>query len=424
MSDDVPALPARADVVVIGGGIVGTSSAWDLARAGHSVVLCEKGRIAGEQSSRNWGYVRQQGRDPAEIPLIVESVRIWKGLNAALGAETGYRQTGVYYLAGERKSERRFEEFLPHAERHQLGTRMLSSKEVAAAVPGAKRKWLAGMITPTDGRAEPSLAAPAIARGAAALGVHVAEGCAVRGLETSAGRVSAVITERGPVACDAVLLAGGAWSRIFLHSLGITFPQLTVRGSVQRIAPLEAGIEGGMWTSGFAIRKRLDGGYNVAHGNRAVADLTPDHFRFLPKFLSALATQGDKFKIRIGRRFMDLARLPRRWPLDRPSPFEAARVLDPEPHRGILDTALSNLKATLPAFEAAKVVERWAGYIDVTPDAVPVIAPVPALAGLFLASGFSGHGFGIGPGAGRLAADLVRGANPIVDPAPFRFDRF
>ena len=84
----------------------------------------------------------------------------------------------------------------------------------------------------------------------------------------------------------------------------------------------------------------------------------------------------------------------------------------------------ANLSAAYPVFKQAEIVERWAGLIDVTPDAVPVIAPVNALPGLFLASGFSGHGFGIGPASGRLIADLVAGDRPIVDPAPFRFERF
>src|ERR1700683_3139267 len=91
-------LPARADVVVIGGGIVGVSAALHLAKKGVSVALCEKGRIAGEQSSRQWGWCRTMGRDPAEIPLAIESLRLWAGMNQEVGAETGFRNAGILYL--------------------------------------------------------------------------------------------------------------------------------------------------------------------------------------------------------------------------------------------------------------------------------------------------------------------------------------
>ena len=116
--------------------------------------------------------------------------------------------------------------------------------------------------------------------------------------------------------------------------------------------------------------------------------------------------------------------MPRHWALDRASPFEAVRVLDPEPSRPVLDQAQSSIAASFPVFRDMVVAERWGGLIDVTPDAVPVISPVESLPGLIIATGFSGHGFGIGPGAGKLASELATGAAPCVDPTPFRLARF
>jgi glycine/D-amino acid oxidase-like deaminating enzyme len=128
--------------------------------------------------------------------------------------------------------------------------------------------------------------------------------------------------------------------------------------------------------------------------------------------------------MRFGSRFLEEWRTPRRWSLDAKTPFEAVRVLDPAPRQAVLEEARSVLSRSFPAFARMQVAESWGGMIDVTPDAVPVIGEVPSVPGFFLASGFSGHGFGIGPGAGRLTADLVAGDAPVVDPAPFRFDRF
>ncbi len=131
-----------------------------------------------------------------------------------------------------------------------------------------------------------------------------------------------------------------------------------------------------------------------------------------------------EYTIRLFGRFQEEARIPRRWKLDQASPFEATRVLDPQPNPAIVEESRQNLVRAFPAFASARIAQSWGGLIDTTPDAVPVIGPVPSVPGFFLMSGFSGHGFGIGPGAGRLMAELVSGANPCVDPAPFRFERF
>src|SRR5262249_22248238 len=129
-------------------------------------------------------------------------------------------------------------------------------------------------------------------------------------------------------------------------------------------------------------------------------------------------------KLRVSERFLEEWRTPRRWSLAEVSPFEKTRVLDPAPIESDVTSARRHLAATFPVFANVQVAQAWAGYIDVTPDAVPVIAPVESVPGFFIATGFSGHGFGIGPGAGRLMAELVTGDQPCVDPTPFRFSRF
>ena len=128
--------------------------------------------------------------------------------------------------------------------------------------------------------------------------------------------------------------------------------------------------------------------------------------------------------LRIGSRFLEEWRTPRQWDLDEISPFERVRVLDPVPVERFNQNGLLNVIKAFPAFAGARIQQSWSGLIDVTPDAVPVIGPIERIPGYFLASGFSGHGFGIGPGAGRLMTDIVTGAQPCVDPTPFRLERF
>ena len=125
-------------------------------------------------------------------------------------------------------------QWLEHARTYQLDSRLLSSREIDAVLPGGKRAYAGAMFTPSDARAEPQKAVPAMARALRRHGGTVLTRCAVRGIETAGGRVSAVVTERGRIACQRVVLAGGAWSRLFLGNLGIDLPALKVLGSVFR----------------------------------------------------------------------------------------------------------------------------------------------------------------------------------------------
>lgn len=419
-----PVLPSAADVAIIGAGIIGISAALELAERGVSVVVCEKGGVGHEQSGRNWGWVRVMGRDPGEIPMALQSQRLWEGMAKRVGADVGFQRSGIIYVAEDEAALQRHAEWIAHAEPYQLGTRLLSAKDLATHLPGLARRYAGGLFTPGDARAEPSRAVPAIARRVVELGGHVLTQCAVRGIETAAGRVSGIVTERGRIACQRVILAGGAWSRLFLGNLGIDFPQLKVRSSVMRTAPMPGLPEHAVGASDFAFRKRADGGYSIAHRGASIAEIVPDSFRLFGDFLPALVKQRHELRLGLGRRFMEEIRIPRRWSLDEETPFERVRVLDPAPDKGILAEARRNLVAAFPAFAGITISDSWAGYIDATPDAVPVIGEVASLPGFIIASGFSGHGFGIGPGAGKAVADLATGMTPSIDMKPFRIDRF
>ena len=417
-------LPEKVDVVVIGGGIIGTSTALELAERGQKVALCEKGGIGQEQSSRNWGWVRISRRDPREVPLMAEALRIWSGLDKRLGRDTGYKRAGILFACPDDKSYDEHERWGKNLEGYQLQSRMISGRELDDLLPGGKIKVKGALYTPADGRAEPQKAAPAIAEAAREKGAAILTECAVRGIETSAGKVSGVVTERGRIACDAVVLAGGAWSNLFCGNNGIDLPQLKVMNTVLRTKPLEGGPESALWSKDFAIRKRQDGGYTVASGHENIVDIVPKSFKYATKFLPALRMEWGSLSFRFGGRFLDEMRIPTRWTMDEASPFEYNRVLDPKPSLSISDRAFDKLRDAFPIFNKAEIAQRWAGYIDVTPDAVPVISAIDAIPGFHIATGFSGHGFGIGPGAGRLMADIVTGRPPVVDPKDFRFSRF
>ena len=425
--DPVPSdqqLPNSTEVAIIGGGIIGVSAALTLAERGIPVALFEKGHIAGEQSSRNWGWCRQQGRDPRELPLIIESLALWRKIHQRTRCDVGFRQCGILYLANTPKAVADREAWLQHGLAYGVESRMVSTKEINELLPGSNAQWAGGLYTPTDGRAEPTIAAPAMARAARQLGARIFTQTAVRGIETSGGRISGVITENGSVRCSTVILAGGAWSSTYCRSLDLRLPLLMTIGSVFRTAPLNDAPERSVSGAGFALRKRLDGGYTVSHGSISSFDIVPDSFRFLKDFLPLAWMARKILRPTWTGRFKTEWQQKKRWSLDEQSPFEQIRTLDPMPIQSTLEKSKRNLIHAFPAFQDIEVVESWGGLIDATPDAVPVISPVDSLPGFFLATGLSGHGFGIGPAAGQLAAEVATASEPLVDPTPFRFSRF
>jgi glycine/D-amino acid oxidase-like deaminating enzyme len=286
------------------------------------------------------------------------------------------------------------------------------------------RRFAGAVFTPSDARAEPTRAVPALARAAERAGATIIESCAVRSLDTEAGKVSHVLTERGPIACRAVILAAGAWCALFLRHLGVDLPQLKVKASVQRTGPAPLITQSAVGAKLASFRRRQDGGYTIARSGASTFDLTPSALRHFRAFLPALRENWGSIRLHVGLPFVQELTTSVRWAADQPTPFERHRVLDPPPDHGLLDRVLRDAAALFPQLEGVRPVERWAGMIDVTPDEIPVLGPVDGWSGLFLATGFSGHGFGIGPAAGYLMAQLARGEQPVLDLAPFRLARF
>lgn len=416
--------PTTTSVVIIGGGIIGLTAALTLAERNISVVVLEKGRIAGEQSSRNLGWVRKTSRHAHDIPLALAADRLWAQMPERVGADVGYRQEGIMFVARNEAQLAMHDGWLKSVEHLSLDSRLLSNREIAQMVPGGAGDWAGGIYTPSDARAEPTLASSAIAKAAMALGVVIIEQCAVRTLQMSAGKVSGVVTEKGEIRCDQVLLAGGMWSRRFLGNLGVSLPTLALTCSVLRTHPMQGPTEIAVGAPDFSFRKHQDGGFIITQRGKLDAFLTLDHLLLAKQYMPQFRAQRSVLNVSMGKYFFKDLALSRRWSADSVSPFERVRTQDPAANPQLNNAAMNNLKAAWPVFEQARVAQTWAGTIDVTPDSNPVIGPVAQIPGLTVATGFSGHGFGTSPAAGQLAADIVSGHTPIIDPSPYRFDRF
>lgn len=354
---------------------------------------------------------------------MIQSMRDWRDPNVFGALDTGFRTTGIAYFTYP-DTEAEQTGWLNQVRDAGLDSRMLSRRELDDLLPGNKGDTTGALYTPSDGCAEPECAAPAIASDARRLGARIYTNCAARGIEKSGGRLSAIVTERGVIRTSLAILAGGIWSRLFLGSLCIGFPQIKVLGSVSSVTSLAGGPEISVAARRYGWRKRRDGGYILSRANATYVDVVPDSFRLMGSYLPLLTRSIREIRFRIGRRFLTEAMLPLHWTLDGPSPFEAVRIANPEPVRRVLSGAKRDVDAEFPVFVQGQVDRIWGGFIDVTPDALPAIGPLQAVPGLVLASGFSGHGFGLGPGGGRMAADIAMGLAPVVDPAPFAPGRF
>ncbi len=421
VSDDT--LPASVDVVVIGAGIAGSAAAYYLAKKGHSVALLDKGMVGGEQSSRNWGWCRQQHRDLRELPLAMKSLEIWGDLNREIDTETGFRRTGLLYVTTRPADFAQWEEWTLKAREHQMHSRILTPAEAKAMTPGSTGDWIGGVHSPTDGRAEPSLAGPAIAEAARKLGAMILQNCAVRGLDIEAGKVTGALTERGRIRANAVLCAGGAWSSLFCRRHGLRLPQAGVRSTSFRTKAAPQITDGGLSVPDVTIRRRLDGGYTVGLGGRGLVELSPQGLIYARQFWPTLKKRWSGVTLGVGRSFFDGPESFANWAFDRVSPFERTRTLDPSADPKLVQQGLTKLAEHYPVLKGLEVAQSWGGLIDSTPDGIPVISGVDPLPGLYLSTGYTGHGFGIGPAAGRLAADIVAGDPPIVDPYPYRYSR-
>jgi glycine/D-amino acid oxidase-like deaminating enzyme len=418
-----PALPATADVVVIGGGIVGVSAAYYLARRGLAVALVEKGRVGAEQSSRNWGWCRQQNRDARELPMATKSLALWDRFAEEIGEDLGFRRCGLLYLSDDDAQLQTWAKWRDFAIGEGVVTHMLSSAEASARGAATGKAWKGGVFSPTDGIADTERAAPIIARGIMKAGGTVHQFCAARGLEIAGGRVAGVVTEKGTIRTKIVVHAGGAWASSFLNQYGIRFPQASIRSSIVSLAPGAVGIPDALHTTQVSITRRGNGGYTLAISGGACVDPTLQMLRFTRQFMPMFLNRWRSLAVGGLQGWQSGHETLSRWRLDQPTPMEANRILDPRPDRRQAEEIHARALRLLPGLKAVPVAARWAGYIDSTPDGVPAIGEIAGLPGFILAAGFSGHGFGIGPGAGHLIADMITGATPIVDPVDYRPER-
>jgi sarcosine oxidase subunit beta len=370
-------IPRRADAVVIGAGVVGTSIAYHLAARGCTdVVVLERNRIAQGASGDGAGGFRQQFSTAINVQMTRLSLPYFLDARERLGVLVDVHRQGYLFLLGD---EARAAEFRANLAMQQgLGTpvRWLDPGEIAALVPGLRVDDLLGATyCPDDGWARPPLVAAAFARRAEALGVRVFEGCPVTGIATAGDRVTGVATRDGAIAAPIVVDAAGPWATEVAALAGIALPMVPVCRQVFRTAPF-AGVDAG-------------------------APLTID------------VASGLWFRPHEGGFWWGVS--------DEGEPPSLIKHLAPDWAAHTAALALDRL----PAFAAARIVGGWSGFYAMTPDAHGLIGGFSQLRGFYCATGFSGHGFQHSPATGLLLSEIILdGCATTLDIRALRPTRF
>lgn len=366
---------AGAEVVVVGGGVIGSSIAYHLAKAGVKTLLLEKRDIAVAASGASAGGVRQQGRDPRELPFAILACARWATLEEELAADVHYRRKGHLSLI-EHEGDR--PALIAAIERQRaagLNIVLVEGDELRALAPAVSPHLLAGSYTPDDGHANPGLTTRAFAAAAARAGAEIRTGVNVRGLAVAGGRVTGVLTDDGPIAADVTILAAGAWSKTLAATAEIDLP----------IAPM--GLQMLLTEPAAPCLDQVVG----CVGRRL-------SFKQLPagNFLIGGGWPGD-------------------WSLDQ----SRGTPLAPS----IWGSALT-ASAIIPAAGTVGLAEAWVGIEARAADDVPILGPVQGLDGLVLATGFSGHGFQLSPAIGQVIAELLVEGSPSISLADLALERF
>lgn len=369
-----------SDVVVIGAGITGLSSAYELARRGLAVTILEARRVGAMGSGWTLGGVRQSGRHLAELPLAQAAVARWSGLEAELGAPTGYARGGNLRFARTPDEVEAIRRLVEEQSARGLDVSFLPDLDAVRAIaPAIGPQVLAASFCPTDGAAEPDMACAAYAAAARRAGATLREGATATAIVERGGRVVGVATEHGgAISCSRAVIACGLDAPRLLEPFGVELPLTAKRVCVLRTAPGPALFDQvfGVANADCAGRQEIDGRLRVTTG---IGDW-----------------QGD----------------PARWTRESLAPSVAETV-----------ALIERVSALLPALGGFAFDQVWGGLIDMTPDGLPTIDAVGPQ-GLVVAAGFSGHGFGIGPAVGTIVRDLALGEAPEFDLVPFRAGRF
>lgn len=371
-----PAVGETADAVIAGGGVIGCSLAFHLARRGLRVILLERETLGSQSTAKCAGGVRQQFSAEANVRMQMHSVHIFEHFEDEVGVTADFKQIGYLFLFS---TPEQVDSFRGQLEMwHRVGlkeARWVSPQEARELSPLLEIDGILGAtFCPTDGIAGPNDVTLGYASAARRHGAILREGVAVTGIEVQAGRVSAVQTTGGRIGTPLVFDCAGAWSAQVAAMAGIDLP----------VEPYPRHV---FVTETFPA---------VSRENPMTIDLTTTLY-FHPEGDGVLFGMGERDEVPAFRQEVD-------W--------------------GFLEKVAEVAERRAPALMTAGIQTAWVGLYEVTPDHQPVLGPVGEVEGFWCACGFSGHGFQMAPAVGLSLAQLLLDGRSGLDLSPFRYDRF
>jgi sarcosine oxidase subunit beta len=370
-------LKSSADVVIVGGGIIGCSTAYQLAGRGANVVVLERNTVGSGSTSKAAGGIRVQFSTPIHIEFTLRSIPVWKRFQEEFGIDCEYRQWGYLFLAGSEDDMEVYRKTTALQRAHGGNVQLIGPDDVAKLVPGLRTDDLLGAAWgPEDGFANPNSACEGFANGARARGVEIVQGCEVTGIDVVDGKVRGVQTSQGPIATEKVLNAAGPWCAELAKKNGIDLPFKPINRQI------------------FLIESPPS----------------------LPYELPLVINTGRDISLRReGRETIGLSCVDN----DQPP------TLEPSVDYNFLTQKIGQAVHRIPALENAQLRGGYAGIIEHTPDKHAILDKAPGIEGYFLAVGFSGHGFQHSPIIGTLMSELILdGQATTVDITPMRYSRF
>ncbi len=372
-------MTTRPDVIIIGGGISGAATAFELARHGIPTTLLEAGDIASMASGWTLAGVRQSGRHPAELPLAEAAVKRWPGLATELGVDDiEYRQQGNLRLALIESDIPEIREVVAEGARAGIEMHLLDSNAAIRDIaPALATDLPAASWCPTDGHANPTKTVRAFVDAARRAGAEIRTNTPVRAIPYDGTRVTGVEIDGETLQAAVVIVAAGIYTPRLLAPLGIEIPMAITLVTALQTTPVEPTLAQvlGQVGGGVALRQQVSGHFRITGMTEPWSGHDHTHDSVQPRL----------------SRIRDLV-------------TDAARLV--------------------PSLLDARINETWGGLIDQTPDALPVIERAPEYDNLVYATGFSGHGFCLGPITGEILADLAVEGTTSHPIAPFARSRF
>jgi sarcosine oxidase subunit beta len=366
-------IPRRADVVIIGAGSTGLSAAYELARAGVDVLVVEKSFLAAEASGRNPGGIRQIGRDINEVPLMVAAMQRWHRLEKELGQTINLTEDGYLWVALTEEELKLHRELAERDRPYGIKEFVLDRVEVRQLAPAISDFVAGGLYSPTDCIADPFLVAMGYYNAARRYGARFLFDTEVVNLQLEGGHVHAVITNRGEIAMDTLVIAAGPWSDRIGRMAGVDIPitpcpnQFILTDPVPRILPPF------LLISGIAVCRQATNGHVYIGNTNAPGGITG---------------------------------------------YSKAT------HHGELVRTVTNILKIVPAFRRLNIMRTWAGTLDFSPDDNFIFGRAEGVEGMILACGFSGHGFALTPIIGQLLCELIVAGTTSLPTETFRLNRF